>query len=166
MKELSSISDADNVFGCDPKMTIVTVACGYQIRQHRQLNNLIKSILLFTNCPLIRIIVFVDKHTLQTVLPDTDSVIYLDSDVLLVAPIEKLWNQFRNMTTFQLAAIAPEPNSVVFKWYGLKTELPYVPPAGAYLTARTRGVPEFAPVLTDGVVCLLATLHRLAASSG
>ncbi|GAU89550.1 hypothetical protein RvY_02089 [Ramazzottius varieornatus] len=67
---------------------------------------------------------------LTTILPLTDAVIYLDSDTVLMSPIELLWTKFYNMTSSQHAAFGREPNSVNLGWYQHQANIPYVPPSG------------------------------------
>ncbi|KAL9981145.1 hypothetical protein ACROYT_G009809 [Oculina patagonica] len=54
---------------------------------------------------------------LLDVLDSIDSVLYLDTDVLMLRPVEDLWNHFKHFDDVQLASMAPEGEETALSWY-------------------------------------------------
>lgn len=50
-------------------------------------------------------------------LKDVDSVVYVDTDVLFLRPMDDLWNLFKSFNGTQLAAMAPEHEEPKNSWY-------------------------------------------------
>ncbi|KAL8566193.1 hypothetical protein ACOMHN_034769 [Nucella lapillus] len=67
---------------------------------------------------------------LPSFLPKVDAVIYLDSDTLLLSPVEEVWSVFGQFEAQQMIAAAPETQSKWGGWYKHNAKTPYVPPAG------------------------------------
>ncbi|RWS11456.1 Glucoside xylosyltransferase 1-like protein [Dinothrombium tinctorium] len=67
---------------------------------------------------------------LPTLLNQTDSVIYVDNDVLFLTSVEKLWNFFTEMSESQIAAMTPEQEDYSIGWYNRFAKHPYVEPLG------------------------------------
>ncbi|XP_077548344.1 glucoside xylosyltransferase 2-like [Haemaphysalis longicornis] len=63
-------------------------------------------------------------------LAEVDAVIYADSDVLFLSPIEDLWHFFDTMNDSQLAAMAPEGEDYSTNWYRKNAEHPFYQPLG------------------------------------
>ena len=63
-------------------------------------------------------------------LHDEDSVIYSDSDVIVVSPIEDFWSEFASMNSSQIAGLAPEHEDERIGWYNLKSTVPHGGPLG------------------------------------
>lgn len=61
----------------------------------------------------------------QTVLNDTDAVLYVDTDTLFLAPPEKVWDNFKKMNSSQLAALSPEHEDPNTGWYNRFAKHPY-----------------------------------------
>jgi UDP-xylose:glucoside alpha-1,3-xylosyltransferase len=57
---------------------------------------------------------------------DVDAVVYVDSDVLFLRPLEDLWQLFYKFNMSQIAATAPESEDPRGGWYS-QTTIPYVP---------------------------------------
>ena len=53
----------------------------------------------------------------QDVLHSVDSVLYLDTDVLMLRPVENLWDHFNHFDDKQLASMAPEGEEKALSWY-------------------------------------------------
>ena len=50
------------------------------------------------------------KHfniTLQSLLPDVDALIYLDTDIVLLSPVDDLWTHFSRFNSTQMVGAAP-----------------------------------------------------------
>ncbi|KAK7478596.1 hypothetical protein BaRGS_00030128 [Batillaria attramentaria] len=63
-------------------------------------------------------------------LTDVDSVIYVDTDVLFVSPLDYLWKFFSEFNATQLAALAPEHEEPTAGWYNRFARHPYYGPLG------------------------------------
>lgn len=62
---------------------------------------------------------------LPTLLNDTDSVLYMDTDTLFLSPPELIWDEFRNMNSSQLAALSPEHEDPNVGWYNRFAKHPF-----------------------------------------
>ncbi len=60
----------------------------------------------------------------------TDRVLYVDTDILFLRPIDDLWRRFERFTPDQLAALAPEGEVAALNWYSRFAQHPYVQPLG------------------------------------
>ena len=82
---------------------------------------------LFKPCASLRLF-------LAQLLPTTDSVIYIDTDILFLKPPEDLWNQFNNFNKRQVVGLAQEcGKGQEFCWYSKgpkRARHPYVHPYG------------------------------------
>ena len=63
------------------------------------------------------------KLFLDSALPNEDSIIYMDNDIIFTGPVEHLWKKFSAMNSGQMLALGPEP------WY-LEPNQDYRPYAG------------------------------------
>lgn len=54
---------------------------------------------------------------LLDVLHSVDSVLYLDTDVLMLRPVQNLWDHFNHFDDKQLASMAPEGEEKALSWY-------------------------------------------------
>jgi len=54
---------------------------------------------------------------LLDVLGPIDSVLYLDTDVLMLRPVEDIWNHFKHFDSSQLASMTPEGEESSLSWY-------------------------------------------------
>ncbi|KAL3195621.1 hypothetical protein MRX96_001757 [Rhipicephalus microplus] len=80
--------------------------------------------LLFRPCSTQRLF-------LPNMLPDVDAVLYADTDVIFLHPIEDFWRMFYAMNEYQMAGMAPETENLENNYY-LKRKVfhPYVQPSG------------------------------------
>lgn len=62
----------------------------------------------------------------QDVLNPIDSVLYLDTDALMLRPVEDLWNHFKQFDNTQLASMAPEGEETSLSWYPRFARHPFV----------------------------------------
>ena len=68
----------------------------------------------------------------QALLTDVDSLIYVDTDILFVSPLDKLWAFFKEFNATQLVALAPEHEDPNVGWYNRFARHPFVSPLGGY----------------------------------
>ncbi len=61
----------------------------------------------------------------QLLLTEVDSVIYVDTDILLLRPPEDLWQFFAQFNQTQLAGLAPEAEVDAIGWYNRFAQHPY-----------------------------------------
>lgn len=59
------------------------------------------------------------------ILRDVDSLLYVDTDVLFLRPVELLWDLFMQFNSSQLAAMAPEHEEPRIAWYNRFARHPY-----------------------------------------
>ncbi|KAF5303466.1 hypothetical protein FQA39_LY09929 [Lamprigera yunnana] len=62
---------------------------------------------------------------LPSVLKEIDSILYVDTDVLFLTPVEDIWRYFSNMNSSQMAALAPEHEDPNIGWYNRFAKHPY-----------------------------------------
>ncbi|KAL1419517.1 hypothetical protein MTO96_025261 [Rhipicephalus appendiculatus] len=79
---------------------------------------------------------------LTRILPNEDAVLYVDTDVIFVHPIEDLWRKFYAMNEWQMAGMAPETENYTLNYYTTKALHPFVQPfalnAGLLMMNLTR----------------------------
>jgi UDP-xylose:glucoside alpha-1,3-xylosyltransferase len=63
-------------------------------------------------------------------LEEVDALIYVDTDVLFLRPVEDVWNFMTMFNTSQIAGLAPEHEEPSASWYRRFARHPYVPPYG------------------------------------
>lgn len=59
-------------------------------------------------------------------LDSIDSVLYMDTDTLLLRPVEDIWDHFKNFDSWQLASMAPESEETSLSWYPRFARHPFV----------------------------------------
>ncbi|XP_070789662.1 glucoside xylosyltransferase 2 [Pituophis catenifer annectens] len=62
---------------------------------------------------------------LPMILKDVDSLLYVDTDVLFLRPIDDIWSFLRTFNATQLAAMAPEHEIPKIGWYSRFARHPY-----------------------------------------
>ncbi|KAL1419518.1 hypothetical protein MTO96_025262 [Rhipicephalus appendiculatus] len=79
---------------------------------------------------------------LTRILPNEDAVLYVDTDVIFVHPIEDLWRKFYAMNEWQMAGMAPETESYKHNVYIKEARHPFFQPfalnAGLLMMNLTR----------------------------
>ena len=54
-----------------------------------------------------------------------DSLLYIDTDILVLRPVQDIWAHFDKFNSSQLAAVAPEHESSNAGWYNRFARHPY-----------------------------------------
>ncbi|XP_067946064.1 glucoside xylosyltransferase 2-like [Watersipora subatra] len=73
---------------------------------------------LFKTCATQRLFI-------PTLLAEVDSILYIDTDILLMRPVQDVWDHFKHFNSSQLAAVAPEHESASAGWYNRFARHPY-----------------------------------------
>lgn len=62
---------------------------------------------------------------LQDILTHIDSLIYVDTDVLFLGPIDDIWALFKNFNGSHMSALAIEHEDKAIGWYNRFARHPY-----------------------------------------
>uniref|UniRef100_A0A3Q1GES4 Glucoside xylosyltransferase 1 n=1 Tax=Acanthochromis polyacanthus TaxID=80966 RepID=A0A3Q1GES4_9TELE len=62
---------------------------------------------------------------LPLILKDVDSIVYVDSDILFLQPVDQLWDFLSQFNSSQLAAMAPEHEEPRIAWYNRFARHPF-----------------------------------------
>lgn len=62
---------------------------------------------------------------MQLILKDVDSIVYVDSDILFLQPVDHLWAFLSQFNSSQLAAMAPEHEEPRIAWYNRFARHPF-----------------------------------------
>lgn len=62
---------------------------------------------------------------LQLILKHVDSILYVDSDILFLQPVDRLWSFLSDFNSTQLAAMAPEHEEPRIAWYNRFARHPF-----------------------------------------
>lgn len=62
---------------------------------------------------------------LPLILKDVDSIVYVDSDILFLQPLDRLWGFLSKFNSSQLAAMAPEHEEPRIAWYNRFARHPF-----------------------------------------
>lgn len=62
---------------------------------------------------------------IPSLLTDVDSLLYVDTDVLFLSPVEEIWKFFREFNSSQLAAVTEEHEDKAIGWYNRFARHPY-----------------------------------------
>lgn len=62
---------------------------------------------------------------MQLILKDVDSILYVDSDILFLQPVDRLWSFLSGFNSTQLAAMAPEHEEPRIAWYNRFARHPF-----------------------------------------
>lgn len=66
----------------------------------------------------------------KAILKDVDSLLYVDTDVLFLRPVDDIWKLLRQFNSTQLAAMAPEHEIPKIGWYSRFARHPFYGSAG------------------------------------
>jgi UDP-xylose:glucoside alpha-1,3-xylosyltransferase len=66
----------------------------------------------------------------KDILKNIDALLYVDTDILFLRPLEDIWKFFKDFNDAQIAAVAPEHEEPSASWYKRFSRHPYVPPYG------------------------------------
>ncbi|GAB1291115.1 Glucoside xylosyltransferase 2 [Apodemus speciosus] len=114
---------------------LAVVACGNRLEETLVM---LKSAVLFSHRKM-RFHIFTedalkpefDKQLRQCViLKDVDSLLYVDTDVLFLRPVDDIWKLLRQFNSTQLAAMAPEHEIPKIGWYSRFARHPFYGSAG------------------------------------
>ena len=66
-------------------------------------------------------------YTFQKLLNKTDALLYVDTDILFLRPLEDIWEFFNKFNSTQLAGVSPEhePAGASAGWYNRFARHPY-----------------------------------------
>ncbi|XP_050303873.1 glucoside xylosyltransferase 2-like [Anthonomus grandis grandis] len=62
---------------------------------------------------------------LPDILPDVDSLLYVDTDTVFLTPVETIWAHFDRFNKSQMAALAPEHEELNIGWYNRFAKHPF-----------------------------------------
>ncbi|XP_041110388.1 glucoside xylosyltransferase 1-like isoform X3 [Polyodon spathula] len=62
---------------------------------------------------------------LPIILKDVDSLLYVDTDILFLQPVDEMWSFFRELNSTQIAAMAPEHEEPSIGWYNRFARHPF-----------------------------------------
>ncbi|XP_041113936.1 glucoside xylosyltransferase 1-like isoform X1 [Polyodon spathula] len=62
---------------------------------------------------------------LPIILKDVDSLLYVDTDILFLQPVDEIWSFFREFNSTQIAAMAPEHEEPSIGWYNRFARHPF-----------------------------------------
>lgn len=65
------------------------------------------------------------RCVLKVILRDVDSLLYVDTDVLFLRPMDDIWSLFKSFNATQLAAMAPEHEVPKIGWYSRFARHPF-----------------------------------------
>ena len=70
---------------------------------------------------------FFVAYFLQKLLPDIDALLYVDTDMLFLRPVDEMWRFFREFNSTQIAGLAAEhePEQAGADWYNRFSKIPY-----------------------------------------
>lgn len=67
---------------------------------------------------------------LQQYILNVDRLIYVDTDILFLRPLDDLWAFFGKFNATQIVALSPEHEEAWMGWYNRFARHPYYPPLG------------------------------------
>lgn len=62
---------------------------------------------------------------MQILLTHLDKMLYVDTDVIFLAPLTEVWDHFNRMNSTQMAALSPEHEDPNIGWYNRFAKHPY-----------------------------------------
>lgn len=61
----------------------------------------------------------------QLILKEVDSLLYVDTDILFLRPVDDIWSLLKKFNSTQIAAMAPEHEEPRIGWYNRFARHPY-----------------------------------------
>ncbi|KAM5232121.1 glucoside xylosyltransferase 2 isoform 3-T3 [Hipposideros larvatus] len=112
-------------------MHLAVVACGNRLEETLVM---LKSAVLFSHRKM-QFHIFTEESLKpefekQVILKDVDSLLYVDTDVLFLRPVDDIWKLLRQFNSTQLAAMAPEHEIPKVGWYSRFAQHPFYGSAG------------------------------------
>lgn len=68
---------------------------------------------------------FLNFFLSQLILKNVDSLLYVDTDILFLRPVDDIWSFLRKFNSTQIAAMAPEHEEPRIGWYNRFARHPY-----------------------------------------
>nr|XP_057942099.1 glucoside xylosyltransferase 1-like isoform X2 [Doryrhamphus excisus] len=112
---------------CDDESShLAVVACGPRLEETL---TMLKSAVLFSKKP-VEFYIFAEDQLHDSfrdvlILKEVDSLLYVDTDVLFLQPVEDIWALLAEFNASQLAAMAPEHEEPRIGWYNRFARHPY-----------------------------------------
>ncbi len=78
----------------------------------------------------------------QEILTDVDDLLYVDTDVLFLTPMEEIWLRFTEFNSSQLAGLTIEAETSNEGWYIEQDTPPYYAPTGQFCHIFSCNIPE------------------------
>ncbi|XP_054632896.1 glucoside xylosyltransferase 1-like isoform X2 [Dunckerocampus dactyliophorus] len=110
----------------DESSHLAVVACGPRLEETL---TMLKSAVMFSKKP-VKFYIFAEDqlhHSFRDalILKEVDSLLYVDTDVLFLQPVEDIWALLAQFNASQLAAMAPEHEEPRIGWYNRFARHPY-----------------------------------------
>ncbi|MEQ2181865.1 hypothetical protein GOODEAATRI_016013 [Goodea atripinnis] len=128
MRQSSQMEGAGNLVQSSPEPTmhLAVVACGERLEETL---TMIKSAVLFS-IKRLYLHVFAEDQLHASfmealILKDIDSIVYVDSDILFLQPVDGLWDFLSRFNPSQLAAMSPEHEEPRIAWYSRFARHPF-----------------------------------------
>ncbi|XP_037744046.1 glucoside xylosyltransferase 1 isoform X5 [Chelonia mydas] len=108
------------------KMHLAVVACGERLEETV---TMLKSAIIFSIQPL-QFHIFAEGQLHNSfkgilILKDVDSLLYVDTDILFLRPVDDIWSFLKKFNSTQIAAMAPEHEEPRIGWYNRFARHPY-----------------------------------------
>ncbi|XP_053111505.1 glucoside xylosyltransferase 1 isoform X4 [Hemicordylus capensis] len=108
------------------KMHLAVVACGERLEETV---TMLKSAIIFSIKPL-QFHIFAENplHSDfqgKLILKNVDSLLYVDTDILFLRPVDDIWSFLEKFNSTQIAAMAPEHEEPRIGWYNRFARHPY-----------------------------------------
>lgn len=101
----------------------------------------------------------------QLILKNVDSLLYVDTDILFLRPVDDIWSFLRKFNSTQIAAMAPEHEEPRIGWYNRFARHPYYGltgiNSGVMLMNMTRIRRKYFKVCLVPLLCFFVGLHLI-----
>lgn len=105
----------------------------------------------------------------QLILKEVDSLLYVDTDIIFLQPVEEIWNLLSRFNSTHLAAMAPEHEEPRIGWYNRFARHPYYGKtgvnSGVMLMNMTRLREKYFQVCCDNFISAVCCFHVLSAKT-
>ncbi|XP_036153702.1 glucoside xylosyltransferase 1 isoform X3 [Myotis myotis] len=108
------------------RMHLAVVACGERLEETI---TMLKSAIIFSIKPL-QFHIFAEDQLHDSfkgilILKEVDSLLYVDTDILFLRPVDDIWSLLKKFNSTQIAAMAPEHEEPRIGWYNRFARHPY-----------------------------------------
>ncbi|KAF4010348.1 hypothetical protein G4228_001444 [Cervus hanglu yarkandensis] len=108
------------------RVHLAVVACGERLEETV---TMLKSALIFSIKPL-QFHIFAEDQLHDSfkgilILKEVDSLLYVDTDILFLRPVDDIWSLLKKFNSTQIAAMAPEHEEPRIGWYNRFARHPY-----------------------------------------